>query len=203
MKYIFLLMLFCFSFSACDMLQKNEAANQTKTKDQISKGNKEDKKQKPTTNKPFVVEDADETNSEAHILNNVIVHERGGLKTGRVYLAFDDGRLVPKTNSVALNTPVSLVLFIKDGWKVQNSGVSLDASIKIITNKGELVLNTPSLFTTSTLVNEADAAQINLRASISKTRSDIDYYIVSYRLWDKQGEGEINGYYKLYIDTGD
>ncbi|RYF86190.1 MAG: hypothetical protein EON98_04440 [Chitinophagaceae bacterium] len=62
-----------------------------------------------------------------------------------------------------------------------------------------MVLNATNLFKNNPTVSEADASRINLKATITKTRTDIDYFVVSYRVWDKQGDGEVKGSYKLRI----
>jgi hypothetical protein len=201
MKYILFLFLFSFLFSACDMLQKKETEDKTRKKKQPSASDEENEKNRLTKKKTHVIEEETKTNSEAQILNNIVVHESGELTASRVYLVFADRKLVPKTNHVGLGTAVYLVLQIKDGWKVKNGLVSLDASEKIVTNNGEVVSNATSLFKTTPLVKERDASQINLKAGIAETRPDIDYYIINYRLWDKNGEGEIKGSYKLYINA--
>ena len=186
------------------MIQKKEPDTETKKKKKpLSEDDDEqpvDKKKKKEKEKDPPANDETETNSKAEILNNVVVHETGGLTASRAYLSFEDGKLVSKNNRVPLGTPVYLHLLIESGWKLIDGMVSLDASERIVSDGGELVLHAPNLFKETPSVEESKANHIYLKAAITKTRADINYFIVNYRLWDKQGDGEIKGSYKLYID---
>jgi len=205
-KKIILFMLLSVSYTACDMVTKKDTDTETKKKKKIALETDEQSEEPSTTKKkkPLTenAEDVAEPNSRAEILNNIMVHETGGLQVARAFLSFEDGQLVPKTNKVALNKAVYLNLLIEDGWIVQDGNVSLDASERIITDEGQLVLHAPNLFKAIPSVEETKANHIYLKATITKTRADVSYFLVSYRVWDKQGDGEIKGSYKLYIDEG-
>ncbi|HEX8316463.1 MAG TPA: hypothetical protein VF609_15785, partial [Flavisolibacter sp.] len=140
------------------------------------------------------------TNSDADILNNIIVHESGGLQVGQAYLSYEDGRLVPKSNQVGLGETVLLNLVIDKGWEIKNNQASIDATEIIATADGQIVLNARNLFKSKPTVSESDASRIFLKATITKTRADIDHFVVNYRVWDKWGDGEVKGSYNLYID---
>jgi len=200
MKKCFLLTAFAFTLFACDnLVKKKEVKSETATNKKKKKiaETDEEETQKPEKN---VVEEEIETNSDAEILNKIIVHESGGMKVSRAFLSHEDGRLLTKANKAALGEAVYLNLLIDKGWKIEDGTVSLDATEKIFTDKGETVLNAPNLFKTMPLVDESKAANIYLKATITKTRPDIDYFLVTYRVWDKRGEGEVKGSYKLYVE---
>jgi hypothetical protein len=182
MSKYFWLLLIGFSLMACDNF------NQKKDEDTESK-----KKNMTTENEP-------DTNSNADILNNIIVHEKGGVKLSHAFLSYEDGRLVPRGNKTALSQPVFLNLMIEKGWTVQDAKVSIDASTKIETNNGELVVNAPNLFKAMLFVDESRANAIQLKARITKTRPGIAYFLINYHVWDKRGNGEVKGSYKLYIE---
>lgn len=195
-KKLALLLLFVFSFSACNMLEKKDTSTGIKKKLAEDDEGGESIKQK----KKAVIDYDTETNSDAAILNNIIVHETGGLKVSRAFLSFEDGSLVPKTNRTELGKPVYLNLLVKSGWKVDDGRVSIDASEKIVSDAGEDVLNATNLFKKTPQLRKEDANYIYLEATITKTREDINYFIVNFHVWDKMGEGEIKGNYKLFID---
>jgi len=194
-KNLALLLLFVFSFSACNMPDKKDTSTGVKKKKKIIE---DDESQ--TQEKTSVIDDDIETNSDAEILNTIIVHESGGLKVSRAFLSFEDGSLVPKTNRTELGKPVYLNLLVKSGWKVDDGTVSIDASETIVSDAGELVLNATNLFKASPAVQEKNARNIYLKASITKTRKEINYFIVNYRVWDKLGPGEIKGSYRLFVN---
>jgi len=139
------------------------------------------------------------TNSDADILNNISLHESGGLKVAQAFLTFEDGKLLPKTNETSLGTPVYLNLLIERGWEVQSGKASIDATEIIATHDGEIVLNAPNLFKSNPTMDAADASRILLKANITRTRPDIRYFVVNYRVWDKWSDAEVKGSYKLYV----
>ena len=189
-------LLLLFAFASCDNLVKGKN-KETDTKQPESsaaeRAGSETKKQTATKNEP-------DTNSDADILNNIVVHESGGLQVGQAYLSYEDGRLVPKSNQVGLGETVLLNLVIDKGWEIKNNQASIDATEIIATADGQIVLNARNLFKSKPTVSESDASRIFLKATITKTRADIDYFVVNYRVWDKWGDGEVKGSYNLYID---
>ncbi|MFN2457508.1 MAG: hypothetical protein ABR502_04845 [Chitinophagaceae bacterium] len=160
-------------FSACN--------NDAKTKG--------DKKQQTTANK---------NNRNAKIRNDIQLNAKD-VKVSQAFLLYEDGTLVPATNETNVNEPVKLRLVIDEGWK-QNAGkVSLGASERIETNDGLLVLDEKDLFKDIASIDTSDAHFVTLTANISRVDKLYDYFLVSFRVWDKNSTGEINGSYKLYI----
>lgn len=141
------------------------------------------------------------TNSDADILNNISLHESGGLKVAQAFLTFEDGKLLPKSNETSLGTPVYLNLMIEKGWEIRDGQSSIDATEIITTHDGEIVLNAPNLFKATPTIDAKDATRILLKANITKTRPDIDHFVVNYRVWDKWSDAEVKGSYKLYVQS--
>jgi hypothetical protein len=191
-RYSWLLLLF---FTACNN-QKKESPSETKKAVQTS--SKEENNSVRRGN-----DDAAEatTNSDADILNNISLHETGGLKVAQAYLAFEDGKLVPKTNETDIGTPVYLTLLIDRGWEIKDQQASIDATEIITTHDGEIVLNAPNLFKNSPTLDATDANRILLKANITRTRPDIRYFVVNYRVWDKWSDAEVKGSYRLYVSN--
>jgi hypothetical protein len=134
-----------------------------------------------------------------NVLNNIVVEEKGGLQITGAYLTNESGTLINPDNTVPLGMPVYLTLQIKKGWVVEKGYVSPGAVQIITTNKGEPVLQSPDLFAGVERIKAADAARLQLKTMITVTRSDISYYVVRFRVWDKWGNGEAEGYYRLRI----
>ena len=196
MKNLVLLLVISFSFAHCNTPGKQYPATETNEQPEDYAGEKS-----PGQEKESIPADHDTgTNSKAEILNNIIVHESGGVKVSRAFLSFEDGSLVPKTNRTELGKPVYLHLLLKTGWKVNGGMISIDASEKIVSDAGELVLDAANLFNATPLIKEEDGKTIYLEATITRTRKNIKYFLVSYRVWDRLGEGEIKGSYKLFVD---
>ena len=182
-------------FTAC-----NSSDKEKNNKTEISKNNSEDEgEDEPIKPKKKKIT-REEANSDAQILNNIVVHEQGGLEIARAFLAFESGELVSSKNNVHVGDPVYLNLLIKKGWVTEGRKVSLGASEKIETDAGEVVLDAPDLFKNTPSLDESDANSIQLKARITRTSPDINYFVIYYRVWDKNGDGKVSGSYKLYVD---
>jgi flagellar basal body rod protein FlgG len=203
MKKYFWLLLMPFLLLSCDDLIKSKESNtETKKKKAIDEDDEtEETKPKKKKKKPAGEEEESVTN--AKVLHNITVRESGGLEVAQAYLSFESGNLVPKSNRVPLGMPVYLNLVIKDGWVVEDGTVSIDANEKIVTDKGQLVLDAKNLFRSKPTVDENDANRIFLKANITKTHPDIGYFVVNYHVWDKRGDGEVKGSYKLFIEPSE
>src|SRR6476620_12064386 len=180
--------------ASCNNTKNEKADTSSETKKTVQASSKEENN--PARN---VNDDAAEatTKSDAGILNNISLHESGGLKVAQAFLTFEDGKLLPKTNETSVGTPVYLNLLIERGWEVQNGKASIDATEIIATHDGEIVLNAPNLFKSNPTMNATDASRILLKANITRTRPDIRYFVVNYSVWDKWSDAEVKGRYKL------
>ena len=139
-----------------------------------------------------------QTNSKATILNDIIVHEAGGLTIARAYLSNANGNLLPAGNTVAGGDTVCLNLVVAQGWIAENGQVALGARQSIVTGQGEPVLSSPDLFN-GTKVGESQAGHVQLKAVITQPRSDTQSFLVRYRVWDKNGTGDVRGSYRLHL----
>ncbi len=132
-------------------------------------------------------------------IRNDIDLESKAVNVLQAFLLFEDGTLVPETNETGVGKPVNMRLIIDKGWKEQDGKVSIGASEKIETSDGEIVLDEKDLFAAMPAINANDAKFLTLTANISRLDKLYDYFLVSFKVWDKNGTGEINGNYKLYI----
>jgi len=61
------------------------------------------------------------------------------------------------------------------------------------------LLNEKDLFPELGEIEWKRAQMLTLRAVITSLDKLYDYFLVSFRVWDKKGNGEVTGSYKLYI----
>ncbi len=137
--------------------------------------------------------------TDSKIRNEITVQAKG-LKIEQAFLLYQDGTLVPEGNKAKVGEDVNMRLIIS-GWKEENGMVYPGAGEKITTSNNNVVLDEKDLFAdyTATGVKASDAKYITLTATITKVEVLVDYYEVSFRVWDKKGDGEITGSYKLHI----
>jgi len=116
------------------------------------------------------------------------------------YLYYYDMGLVPDSNTAKLNENLNLLIKLQPGaWVVKNKSVRLGAYEKITTNTGAVVSEEKDLFANLKQINPEDARFINLKASMESMTGPVEYLLVSFRVWDKQGKGEITGSFKMRI----
>jgi hypothetical protein len=132
---------------------------------------------------------------------NNIELKANGLKAEQAFLIYEDGSLVPEDNKVKVNQKVRLRL-IMSGWKEEEGKVYIGASEKISTSDGTVFLDEKDLFEAydTAGVTPKDAEVISLSAVITQIDKLYDYFLVSFRVWDKKSNGEVSGSYKLYLD---
>lgn len=136
--------------------------------------------------------------SATKIRNNIDLNVKD-LQVSQAFLMYDDGKLVPESNEAAVGQPVRLRLLVEGGWKDTDGSVSLGASERIETNDGQVVVDEKDMFASIPNISVQDAKFITLTATISQMDKLYDYFLVSCRVWDKNGPGEINASYRLYI----
>jgi hypothetical protein len=125
--------------------------------------------------------------------NNVIV--------SRALLINADGATVPSANTTEVNKPLKLRVFVNKGW-VENKGmVSLGAYQKIETFKQQTVLEENDLFDNIGAISAEEAKMITITANINKIYRKKDSFLVSFKIWDKNGSGQIEGSYKLVVNS--
>lgn len=132
--------------------------------------------------------------SNTRYLNQITLLPQGGLRVSDAYLTTAAGNLVGSQNRVQPGQPVFLHLAVQ-GWLVKDNLVSPGATQTITTSKGEPVLASDDLFAGMPAIEKKEAANLRLKAHITKNRSDIPYYTVRFRIWDKWGKGEVSGQY--------
>jgi hypothetical protein len=161
------------------------------------KENKEEINENTTSKKQ--VNDEDNT-SNTQLLNDISLSTQGGVEVSRAFLSYANGNLVPPSNTTSLGRPVFLNLNIAKGWQETDGKVSIGASEKISTDNGTVILEEADLFKDYTSFNADDAKFIQMKALVNSMYGPIEYFVVDYRVWDKNGDGSVKGHYKFYIE---
>lgn len=129
---------------------------------------------------------------------NVVLNAKG-VTVSDYYLATEDGQRITD-NTVRLGEKVTLFI-IGAKFEVVDGKSFIGISERITTDNGTEILNAPDLFAKydDTGILPAMTEQLKIKANISETRPDIQYFVVEYRVWDKKGDGEITGNFKFKV----
>jgi hypothetical protein len=130
-------------------------------------------------------------------LHAITLQQKGGLLVSKAFLTNRQGNLLYPDHTVRVGDTVVLTVAVQKGWVLKNGTASPGASQTIVTDLDEPVLQSGDLFAQMKTVPAAKAKHLQLQAIISKTRPDIPYYTVHFRIWDKNGEGVVKGQYRL------
>ncbi len=155
---------------------------------------KDTPKENKTTSNP-------ETNKDGTLLTNNISLTSKGFKVRKAILLYPDNTPVPDGNTINLNEKIKIALYIDEGWNLTNGRAFVGAAEKISTDAGVTVVETDDLFAddSRTGFRAEDAKLISLSAIITSEDRSINYYVVNFRIWDKNGDSEIRGHYNFYI----
>lgn len=149
--------------------------------------------------RPSVEQNTETKKTSSKIRNGIELNTKGNLDVSQAFLLFNDGSLVPSSNEAKVNQEVNLRLIIDKGFAENNGLVEIGASERIETNTGELLLDEKDLFANLGAIEAERAKMLTLKAVITRLDKLYDYFLVSFRVWDKKGNGEVTGSYKLYI----
>jgi hypothetical protein len=132
-------------------------------------------------------------------IRNGIQLKPNGLYPTQAFLLDEKESLIEDDNLVKPNEYLNLRLVIDSGWIVNNGLVKIGAAEKVETSDGEVLLDEKDLFAAGDEVNASDAKVITLKVIITKVTKLYDYYLVTFRVWDKNGTGEVTGSYKFHL----
>ena len=140
-----------------------------------------------------------EASSNSKIRNGIELKE-DGLKVEQAFLLKDDGTLIDDNNKTQVSERISLRLIIH-GWELKDDKVFPDASEKLSTSTGQVLIDQNSLFAASTPDGTTleNAGVITLYATISRVDKLYDYFLVSFKVWDRTSNKSVSGSYKLYL----
>jgi hypothetical protein len=94
------------------------------------------------------------------------------------------------------------VNFVVKGWKAENDQVALEANEKVTTSDGDVILDEKELFSKGGVqaISAADAEFPRLSVVISQVNKLYDFYLVSFKIWNKGSDQSIEGNYKFHVN---
>src|SRR5215213_2743726 len=141
-----------------------------------------------------------ENENKKEILNDISIETKGSVEVYKTFLSYESGDPVPSSNSTSLGNPIYLNLNITKGWKEDEGAVSLGAFQRISSDNGTVFLDEPDLFQNYNSISADDAKIIRLKAVVNNKTGPIKYFVVDYKVWDKNSDGVIRGSYKFYVE---
>lgn len=140
-----------------------------------------------------------EDSVEQKIANDISIATSGGVELKRAFLSFETDELVPSSNTTSVNKSIYLNLVLSKGWTEEMGEVSIGASQKISTDDGTVLLDNADMFDNYKSISAEDAKYIKLKAVVTRTAPKIRYYIVDFKVWDKNGKGTVTGSYRFFV----
>ncbi len=152
-------------------------------------------------NEPARDHDATSSDIARNTISNNIQLEVRNLDVSRAVLVNEQGNPVSSNNTTDVNKPLKLRVFINNGWVAKKGKVALGAYQKIETFQKQVVLEEKDLFEEIGPISSEEAKIITISANIKKIYRKKDSFHVSFRIWDKNGTGNIEGSYKLIVNS--
>ena len=133
-------------------------------------------------------------------IRNGIDLRSNGVVVEQAYLTYEDGSLVDEANTTTLNKKIK-INFIVQGWKEVDGQVPLEASEKVTTSDGDVVMDEKELFSKGGMkvLSPVDAQFPRLTVEVSGMHKAHKYYLVSFRIWNKASDQWIEGEYKFHL----
>lgn len=136
-------------------------------------------------------------------LYNGIQLDTRGVRLNKAFLVTNDEKAerIDEGNVVDVKRGVKLLLFIDQGWKETDDRVFLGASLKVVTDNGQKVLEEDDLFSQYDRngITPADAKVVGLSVFFNSPETNRSVsFDVTFRVWDKKGDGRIEGSYTFH-----
>lgn len=134
-------------------------------------------------------------------IRNGIKIDAKGVEVEQAFLTYDDGSLVDETNTTSVNRKLKINFVVK-GWKAEDGQVALEANEKVTTSEGDIIMDEKELFSKGGLqtISAADAEFPRLSVVITQVPKLYDFYLVSFKIWNRGTEQSIEGNYKFHIN---
>jgi len=143
---------------------------------------------------------AKEETGTQKISNDISIATSGGPELKRTFLSYETDEQVPSSNTTSPGKPIYLNVILSKGWKEEMGEVAIGASQKISSDDGTVLVNDTDLFENYKSISAEDAKYIKLKAVVNKLSPNIRYFIVDYKVWDKNGHGMIKGSYRFFVN---
>ena len=134
-------------------------------------------------------------------IRNGIEIKANGVEVEQAFLTYEDGTLVDESNTTSVNKKLKINFVVK-GWKAENDRVALEANEKITTSDGDIVMDEKELFSRGGMetISAADAEYPRLSVVISQLSKLHDFYLVSFKIWNRGTDQSIEGNYKFHLN---
>lgn len=133
------------------------------------------------------------------IRNNIQFTTMGGIEVEQAWLQFAEGGFI-RTDENLINLDQKIKLhIISTGWTGANNLIKIGASEKITTDENVEILNVADLFEQYDFLPLETVRKISLSAIISNVDEIVNYFQVDFRIWNKNQEQEIRGFYRFII----
>jgi len=131
--------------------------------------------------------------------NNILLESKG-FKIKEAFLAFNDSSRVADDNKVTIGQHVNLIILIDSGWNAEDGKIYPGVGQKVETNDGTHIFEKTDLMESHPSgIPAEDGSRATVQAVINTADKQYDYFLVSFRVWDKKSESEITGSYKLHV----
>ena len=131
--------------------------------------------------------------------NNILLESKG-FKIKEAFLAFNDSSRVADDNKVTIGQHVNLIILIDSGWNAEDGKIYPGVGQKVETNDGTHIFEKTYLMEAHPGgIPVEDGSRATVQAVINTADKQYDYFLVSFRVWDKKSENEISGSYKLHV----
>jgi hypothetical protein len=136
-------------------------------------------------------------------LYNGIKLETYHVKVKQAYLVTNDGKgeTISEDNIVDMQRGVKMIVMIDSGWVQTDAQVQLGAKMKVVADNGETLLDKPDMFKPyeTTGISPGDARSLGLSVYFTSWEAKRPVTMdVTFRIWDKKGDGYIDGSYTLH-----
>ena len=140
-------------------------------------------------------------NTSAGKIRNGIKVASKGVSVEQAFLTYEDGSLVDENNTTSVNRKLKINFVVK-GWKAEDGKVALEANEKITTDDGDIILDEKELFSRGGLqtISAEDAQYPRLTVVINQVNKLYDFYLVSFKVWNRGTEQSLEGEYKFHIN---
>jgi hypothetical protein len=131
--------------------------------------------------------------------NNILLESKG-FKIKEAFLAFNDSSRVADDNNVTIGQHVNLIILVDSGWNAEDGKIYPGVGQKVETNDGTHIFEKADLMESHPGgIPAEDGSRVTVQAVINSADKNYDYFLVSFRVWDKKSESEITGSYKLHV----
>ncbi len=136
----------------------------------------------------------------AKIRNGIDINAKG-VDVEQAFLTYEDCSLVDESNITSVNKKLKINFVVK-GWKAENDKVALEANEKITTSDGDIIIDEKELYSLGGMeaISAADAEYPRLSVLINQVSKLYDFYLVSFKIWNKGTDQSIEGNYKFHLN---